>query len=72
MARPKVLGDAKRMMVSLPLDLAKAVEDYRFANRIKTEAEAVRRLIERGLSDEIPIRGPEPGQSGGSDPEADK
>jgi hypothetical protein len=50
MARPKILGETKRAMVSLPADLAKAVDDYRFENRITTEAEAIRRLIEAGLS----------------------
>jgi len=39
-----------RKIVSLPPDLAKAVEDFRFANRIATESEAVRRLIELGLA----------------------
>jgi hypothetical protein len=50
MARPRILGETKRAMVSLPADLAKAVDDYRFENRITTEAEAIRRLIEAGLS----------------------
>lgn len=36
-------------MVSLPADLAAQVEDYRFSHRMKTEAEAIRRLIELGL-----------------------
>jgi Arc/MetJ-type ribon-helix-helix transcriptional regulator len=40
---------ATRKPVSLPLELAKAVEDYRFANRFKTESDAIRRLIELGL-----------------------
>jgi Arc/MetJ-type ribon-helix-helix transcriptional regulator len=38
-----------RKPVSLPPDLAKAVEDYRFENRFNTESEAIRRLIELGL-----------------------
>jgi hypothetical protein len=29
--------------------LAGAIEDYRFANRLKTEAEAIRQLLELGL-----------------------
>jgi hypothetical protein len=68
MARPKVLGDTKRLMVSLPLDLAKAVEDYRFDHRLKTEADAIRRLIEAGLkaADPIPIRGSKPDDDTGS------
>lgn len=39
-----------RKLVSLPRELAQAISDYRFTNRIKTEAEAIRRLIERGLA----------------------
>jgi metal-responsive CopG/Arc/MetJ family transcriptional regulator len=38
-----------RKSVSLPSDLWKQVEDYRFAHRLKTESEAIRRLIELGL-----------------------
>ena len=38
-----------RKVVSLPEDLAKRLEDFRFNNRIKSEAEAMRRLIELGL-----------------------
>jgi len=39
-------------MVSLPTELAQQVEDYRFRLRLKTEAEAIRRLIEAGLKAE--------------------
>ncbi|HVI91155.1 MAG TPA: hypothetical protein VM659_22845 [Dongiaceae bacterium] len=45
--RPKV-GETRKI-VSLPPDLAKAFEDYRFENRFKSEAEALRKLIEMGL-----------------------
>lgn len=38
-----------RKLVSLPHSMVKQIEDYRFANRIKTESEAIRRLIEAGL-----------------------
>jgi hypothetical protein len=47
MARPKI-GDTRKM-VTLPAELARAIEDYRFTNRMKTEAEAIRQLIELGL-----------------------
>jgi Arc/MetJ-type ribon-helix-helix transcriptional regulator len=47
MGRPKRV--ATRKPVSLPPELAKAVEDYRFANRFKTESDAIRLLIELGL-----------------------
>jgi hypothetical protein len=42
-----------RKMVSLPAELAEQVEDYRFANRLKTEADAIRRLIQLGLDYEL-------------------
>jgi hypothetical protein len=38
-----------RKMVSLPAELAARVEDYRFDHRLKTEADAIRRLIQLGL-----------------------
>lgn len=47
MGRKKVM--ATRKPVSLPPELASAVEDYRFANRFNTESEAIRELIELGL-----------------------
>src|SRR5947207_15835255 len=63
MARPKVLGDVKRIMVSLPLKLAEAVDDYRFKNRLRSDAEVLRRLIELGLG-----KAPTSAPSGGSTP----
>jgi hypothetical protein len=39
-------------MVTLPAELAEAIETYRFDHRIRTEAEAIRRLLERGLAAE--------------------
>lgn len=47
MAREKEMDTRK--IVSLPAALAKAIEDFRFEERIATEAEAIRRLIEAGL-----------------------
>jgi metal-responsive CopG/Arc/MetJ family transcriptional regulator len=38
-----------RKLVSMPRELAKALVDFRFEHRIKTESEAIRRLIELGL-----------------------
>lgn len=38
-----------RKTVSLPASMWRQVEDYQFANRIKRDAEAIRRLIELGL-----------------------
>jgi metal-responsive CopG/Arc/MetJ family transcriptional regulator len=39
------------ILIRLPEALLRAVEDWRFANRSPTRADAVRRLIERGLAD---------------------
>ncbi|MBK3775922.1 hypothetical protein GAY31_17445 [Azospirillum brasilense] len=41
---------AGRKMVSLPPESWEKVDDFRFGNRIKTESEAIRRLVERGLA----------------------
>lgn len=38
-----------RKLVSLPREVVSSIEDYRFQNRIRTESEAIRRLIEMGL-----------------------
>jgi hypothetical protein len=37
-------------LIAITPKMAKAIEDYRFANRLKAEAEAIRWLIEPGLS----------------------
>ncbi|MBF0324223.1 MAG: hypothetical protein HQL42_04050 [Alphaproteobacteria bacterium] len=39
-----------RKIFSLPKDAAEAVENFRFEHRFKTEAEAIRRLVEVGLT----------------------
>ena len=69
MARPKVLGDVKRRMVSLPEELSERVDDYRFEHRIRTESEAIRRLIEAGLKGakgaQVAHPGSEPGKGVG-------
>lgn len=39
---------AGRKIVSLPPDLEKAVENFRFENRFPSESEAIRRLLELG------------------------
>ncbi|WP_158295629.1 hypothetical protein [Crenalkalicoccus roseus] len=38
-----------RKTVSLPTSVWRQIEDYQFENRIKRDAEAIRRLIELGL-----------------------
>jgi hypothetical protein len=39
-----------KKLVPLTTELAERIRDYRFANRIDSENEAIRRLIETGLS----------------------
>lgn len=41
-----------RQVFSMPEDLKGKIEDYRFAQRIGSESEAIRRLIEAGLQTE--------------------
>jgi hypothetical protein len=38
-----------RKTVSMPASTWKQIDDFQFANRIKRETEAIRRLIELGL-----------------------
>ena len=38
-----------RKTVSLPSSLWRQIEDFQFENRVKRDAEAIRRLIELGL-----------------------
>ena len=44
MTQPK-----RRKMLTLTLEMAMRVDDYRFERRFRTEAEALARLIEIGL-----------------------
>ena len=46
---PEVADPVVRKTVSLPSSIWRQVEDYQFANRVKRETEAIRRLIELGL-----------------------
>jgi metal-responsive CopG/Arc/MetJ family transcriptional regulator len=45
-----------RKLVSLPHELLAAIDEYRFSNRIKTESETIRRLIELGLNAKVPAK----------------
>lgn len=47
MARAKTMSTRK--IYSLPSSLLKRVDDYRYSNRLPTEADAVRELIRNGL-----------------------
>jgi hypothetical protein len=40
---------APRIITPMPPALLQAIDDYRFANRLPSRAEAIRRLIELGL-----------------------
>jgi metal-responsive CopG/Arc/MetJ family transcriptional regulator len=42
-----------QILLTLPEELFKKIEDYRFDNRIGSRSEAVRQLIEKGLKDKI-------------------
>jgi hypothetical protein len=48
-AMPKEQDPIIRKSVSVPESLWKRIDDYQFANRLKKESEAVRRLLELGL-----------------------
>ena len=39
-----------QVLVTIPKDLLKRIEDFQFGNRIKNRNEAIRELIDKGLS----------------------
>lgn len=39
-----------RVIIPMPKALVEAVDDYRFSNRLPSRAEAIRKLLELGLS----------------------
>jgi metal-responsive CopG/Arc/MetJ family transcriptional regulator len=46
-----------RKLVSLPREMLREIEDYRFAKRIKTESETMRLLLRAGLdANKVPAR----------------
>ncbi len=47
MSKPKTMET--RRLLSLPPELAAAIDEFRFSNRYRTESEALRTLIRRGL-----------------------
>ncbi|MEW5993331.1 MAG: hypothetical protein AB1744_02920 [Candidatus Zixiibacteriota bacterium] len=47
MARPKTMETRK--LVSFPLGMTAQIDEFRFGNRFKTESDAVRALISKGL-----------------------
>jgi len=56
---------SSRILVDLPRELLRAVEDYRYSQRIPSRAEALRRLIEKGLESTL---SDEPGAPTSYDP----
>lgn len=38
-----------QLLLTLPKELLKKIEDYQFDNRIPNRSEAIRKLIEKGL-----------------------
>ncbi len=46
---PKSGEHSERKMVSLTPAMAAQIDDYRFANRIRTESEAIRELLDFGI-----------------------
>jgi hypothetical protein len=79
MGRPRI-GDTRKM-ITLPAELTRAIEDYRFESRLKTEAEAIRQLIEAGLKAKpdrqpsgrpSPASSPKPGADQDAEPGASK
>lgn len=41
-----------RKLVSLPHEMVEAISEYRFANKISSESEAIRRLLQKALKSE--------------------
>lgn len=50
MARPKLGGDSERLNMVISSAEMKSIEDWRFANRIASKSEAIRRLCQTGLA----------------------
>jgi hypothetical protein len=44
---------SERVITPMPKSLLAAIDDYRFAQRMPSRAEAIRRLIEAGLREEV-------------------
>ncbi|QYA31996.1 ribbon-helix-helix domain-containing protein [Macrococcus psychrotolerans] len=40
----------KQVLVTIPNELLKEIEDFQFENRIPNRNEAIRRLLEKGLN----------------------
>ena len=40
-----------RIITPMPAELVQRIDDYRFKNRLPSRAEAIRRLVEKGLGE---------------------
>ncbi len=49
MPRPKISDNVVRIMVSTSAEMKRAIDEYRIEYRLKTESQAIRRLIKAGL-----------------------
>jgi metal-responsive CopG/Arc/MetJ family transcriptional regulator len=49
--------ESERVITPMPKALVDRIDDYRFANRVPSRSEAVRRLIEAGLTASAPFPG---------------
>src|ERR1051325_11645669 len=68
-----MVDEAERRTERVPLLMTpsevKALDDWAFANRIRSRGEAIRRLMEAGLSAQL---APKPKRSGSSQPRGDQ
>jgi metal-responsive CopG/Arc/MetJ family transcriptional regulator len=51
-AADAVGGKMQRIAVSVPKELREQIDDFRWAQRLESRAEAIRRLVEAGLEAE--------------------
>ena len=49
-AADSVTGKKQRIAVSVPRELVERIDDFRWAQRLESRAEAIRRLLEDGLA----------------------
>lgn len=48
------MAETVKVLINLTRDLVERIEEFRWANRIASRSEAIRRLVERGLRPEAP------------------
>lgn len=47
--KPQEPQEPERIAIPMPKDLVDQIDDYRFANRLPSRAEAIRKLVREGL-----------------------